>query len=221
VDPIGSSKSDLFMPRTSMLDGDLRKTLLRVAQFYDQRKVTHKGYLGFRQSSDLTKLVHCIERLIRDSLLIPGQSLFLDMGCADGRVNVLLSYLVRQSVGIEVHDWILDEYAPLKKALEGTLREHHLQCPPSNISLIYGDTLDASVHKILAERTGVRFEEFDLFYTYLTMHEEFAELIAQKAKRGAVFMIYGLERVLPKLDGLRLLTPGELIQGIIALYQKT
>jgi hypothetical protein len=52
------------------------------------------------------------------------------------------------------------------------------------------------------------------------MHKEFAELIAQKAKRGAVFMIYGLERVLPKLDGLRLLTPGELIQGIIALYQK-
>ncbi|NIR15293.1 MAG: hypothetical protein GWN86_15715 [Desulfobacterales bacterium] len=64
------------------------------------------------------------------------------------------------------------------------------------------------------------FDQFDLFYTYLTMYEEFAELISQKAKRGAVFMIYGLERVLPKLDGLQLLTPGELIQGIIALYQK-
>ena len=64
------------------------------------------------------------------------------------------------------------------------------------------------------------FEEFDLFYTYLTMYEEFAELIAQRAKTGSVFMIYGLERVLPKLDGLHLLTPGKLIQGIIALYQK-
>jgi hypothetical protein len=52
------------------------------------------------------------------------------------------------------------------------------------------------------------------------MYEEFAELIAQKAKKGSVFMIYGLERVLPKLDGLQLLTPGKLIQGIIALYQK-
>jgi hypothetical protein len=209
------------MPPMPMLTKDLRKTLLKVAEFYDQRKVTHKGYLGFRQSSDLTRLVHCIEHLIRHSLLIPRQSLFLDMGCADGRVNVLLSYLVRQSVGIEMHDWILDEYAPLKKALESSLSEHHLQSPPSNISLIYGDTLDAAVHETLTERTGVCFEEFDLFYTYLTMHEEFAELIAQKAKRGAVFMIYGLERVLPKLDGLQLLTPGELIQGIIALYQKT
>jgi hypothetical protein len=203
-----------------MLDEGLRKTLLKVAQFYDQRKVAHKGYLGFRQSSDLARLVDGIDHLIHHSLLIPRQSLFLDMGCADGRVNVLLSYLVKQSVGIEVHDWILDEYAPLKKALEVALREHHLQSPPPNISLIHGDTLDAAVHETLTERTGVSFEEFDLFYTYLTMHEEFAELIAQKAKRGAVFMIYGLERVLPKLDGLQLLTSGELIQGIIALYQK-
>jgi len=203
-----------------MLDEDLRKTLLKVAQFYDQRKVAHKGYLGFRQSSVLTRLVDCVDYLINHSLLIPQQSLFLDMGCADGRVNVLLSYLVKQSVGIEVHDWILDEYAPLKKALEIALREHDLQSPPHNISLIHGDTLDAAVHETLTERTGVCFEEFDLFYTYLTMLEEFAELIAQKAKRGAVFMVYGLERVLPKLDGLQLLTPGELIQGIIALYQK-
>lgn len=206
--------------RMPMLDEGLRETLLKVAQFYDQRKVSHTGYLGFRQSSDLTRLVGCIDHLIQHFLLIPHQSLFLDMGCADGRVNVLLSYVVKQSVGIEVHEWILDEYAPLKKALEGTLREDHLQCPPHNIALLQGDTLDEAVHEIMAERTGWAFEEFDLFYTYLTMHEEFAELIAQKAKAGAVFMVYGLERVLPKLKGFQLLTPEKLIQGIIALYQK-
>ncbi len=204
-----------------MLDEGLRETLLKVAQFYDQRKVSHTGYLGFRQSSDLTRLVACIEHLIQESLLIPQQSLFLDMGCADGRVNVLLSYVVKESVGIELHDWILDEYAPLRKGLECTLREDHLQCPPHNIALLHGDTLDEAIHETIKERTGVPLEEFDLFYTYLTMYEEFAELIAQKAKRGAVFMIYGLERVLPKLNGLQLLTPGKLIQGIIALYQKT
>jgi hypothetical protein len=203
-----------------MLDDGLRETLLKVAQFYDQRKVTHKGYLGFRQSSDLTRLVACIDHLIDHSLLIPQQSLFLDMGCADGRVNVLLSYVVKQSVGIEVHEWILDEYVPLKRRLEGILREHHLGRPPQNISLIHGDTLDEAVHETIRDRTGVCLEEFDLFYTYLTMYEEFAQLIAQKAKRGSVFMIYGLERVLPKLDGLQLLTPGKLIEGFIALYQK-
>jgi hypothetical protein len=204
----------------SMLDEELKKTLLTVAQFCDQRKVTHKGYLGFRQSSDLTRLVVCIDHLIHHSLLVPQQSLFLDMGCADGRVNLLLSYVVKQSVGIEVHEWILDEYALLKRGLEGTLREHHLQLPPHNISLIHGDTRDEAIHETITERTGASFEEFDLFYTYLTMYEEFAELIAREAKRGSVFMIYGLERVLPKLDGLQLLTPGKLIQGIIALYQK-
>jgi hypothetical protein len=208
------------MAPTSMLDEDLRKTLLKVAQFCDRRKVTHKGYLGFRQSSDLTTLVPCIDHLIHHSLLVPQQSLFLDMGCADGRVNLLLSYVVKQSVGIEVHEWILDEYAPLKRGLEGTLKEHQLQLPPHNISLIHGDTLDEAVHETMTERTGVSFKEFDLFYTYLTMYGEFAELIARKAKTGSVFMIYGLERVLPKLDGLQLLTPGKLIQGIIALYQK-
>ncbi|NIR17457.1 MAG: hypothetical protein GWN86_27525, partial [Desulfobacterales bacterium] len=54
-----------------MLDEDLRKTLLKVAQFYDQRKVAHKGYLGFRQSSDLARLVDGIDHLIHHSLLIP------------------------------------------------------------------------------------------------------------------------------------------------------
>ena len=142
------------------------------------------------------------------------------MGCADGRVNLLLSYVVKQSVGIEVHEWILDEYAPLKKGLEVTLRKHHLQLPPNNISLIHGDTRDETVHETIKERTGVSFEEFDLFYTYLTMYEEFAELIARKGKTGSVFMIYGLEKVLPRLNGLQLLTRGKLIQGIIALYQK-
>lgn len=203
-----------------MLDEDLRKTLFKVAQFCDQRKVTHRGYLGFRQSSDLTRLVACIEHLIHDPLLIPHPSLFLDMGCADGRVNLLLSYVARQSVGIEVNDWILDEYVPLKRGLEGALKEHHLQLPPNNICLIHGDTRDEAVLATITERTGASFEEFDLFYTYLTMYEEFAELIGRKAKRGSVFMIYGLERVLPKLDGLHLLTPGKLLQGIVALYQK-
>jgi len=203
-----------------MLDKRLRETLLRVAQFYDRRRVGDTGYLGFRRSSDLTRLVECIDHLMDQSLLIPRESLFLDMGCADGRVNVLLSYVVKKSIGIELHEWILDEYVPLKRGLEGTLQEHHFQFPPDNITLLHGDSLDESIYESIKERTGVCFTEFDLFYTYLTMYEEIGELIARKAKRGAVFIIYGLERVLPKLDGLQLLTPGELIGGIIALYQK-
>ena len=142
------------------------------------------------------------------------------MGCADGRVNVLLSYLVKVSIGIELDDWTLDEYVPLRTALEATLKEDGLSLPPDNIFLLNGDSLDAAVHGTIQEQTGVSFEEFDLFYTYLSMYEEFAELIAQKAKKGSVFMVYGLERILPKFNGLHLLTPERPIKGTLTLYQK-
>jgi hypothetical protein len=79
--------------------------------------------------------------------------------------------------------------------------------------------MNASLHDQVHRKAGVRFEDYDLFYTYLTMQEEFAGLVSQRAKGGAVFMVYGLEKILPRFDGLRLL-PGTPLQGILALYQK-
>jgi hypothetical protein len=80
--------------------------------------------------------------------------------------------------------------------------------------------MDESLRGSVSERTGIDFGEFDLFYTYLTMQEEFARLIARRAKKGAVFLVYGLERILPKFPGLRLLTPHHPLEGILALYRK-
>ena len=203
-----------------MLNKGLKKTLQKVARFYDRRKVDDAGFLGFRRASDLARLITCLDQLIQQNTLICQKSLFLDMGCADGRVNVLLSYLVKKSIGIELDDWTLDEYVPLRTELEATLKEDDLSLPPDNIFLFNGDSLDAAVHETIHEQTGVSFEEFDLFYTYLSMYEEFAELIAQKAKKGSVFMVYGLEKILPKFKGLHLLTPERPIKGTLTLYQK-
>lgn len=199
---------------------ELEKSILKTANFYDQKKVGHIGPLGFRRSSDLARLSACMETIIDQGILVPGESLFLDMGCADGRVNVLFSYLVKRSIGIELDEWTLDEYEILKKDLEAALAKDTLPFPPDNITLIHGDSMDEELHKALYEQTGVNFESFDLFYTYLTMYEEFADLIARKAKKGAAFMVYGLEKVIPKLNGLSLLTQNEPIQGILAVYQK-
>jgi hypothetical protein len=80
--------------------------------------------------------------------------------------------------------------------------------------------VDQAIHDRIDRETGIRFDQFDLFYTYLTMQEEFAELIARKAKPGAVFMVYGLEKIIPRFTGLRLLTPDKPLEGIVALYQK-
>lgn len=178
------------------------------------------GPLGFRRSTDLSKLLSCLAWLIEQRLLIPGRSTFLDLGCADGRVNVLLSYLVNLSVGIELDEWTLDEYTPLKGELDALLAENRLPLPPKNIFLHHGDSMDPALHEIIRQETGTGFEQFDLFYTYLTMQEEFAQRIAGNAKPGSVFMVYGLEKILPRFQGLRLLTPERALGGILALYRK-
>jgi len=198
----------------------VERTLLHVAEFYDRRKVGDVGHLGFRRSSDLSKVLSCLKTMIGQGLFVPAEALFLDMGCADGRVNVLLSYLAKTSVGIELDEWTLDDYRPLRRELDALLTEKGLALPQRNIFLYHGDSMDESLHVRIQHETGFRFGQFDLFYTYLTMQEEFAELIVRKAKSGAVFMVYGLEKIIPRFTGLRLLTPERPLEGIIALYQK-
>jgi len=158
--------------------------------------------------------------MIEQGFLIPGKSTFLDLGCADGRVNVLLSYLVRLSAGVELNDWIMEEYNPLRSELGRSLLQKSLPLPPDNIFLFHGDSTDEMVHERIREKTGIGFEKFDLFYTYLIMMEEFADLIAKKAKSGSLFMVYGLDTILPRFEGFRLLTPHRALQGILAIYRK-
>jgi len=198
----------------------LDQTLLQVVEFYDRRKVGEVGHLGFRRSSDLHKVFCCLKTIIGQGLFVPADALFLDMGCADGRVNVLMSYLAKTSVGIELDEWTLDDYGPLRKELDALLTEKGLLLPPKDIFLYHGDSMDESLHDRVHHETGVSFDQFDLFYTYLTMQEEFAELIARKAKPGAFFMVYGLEKIIPRFTGLQLLTPDRPLGGIVALYRK-
>ncbi len=198
----------------------IARTLSAVAAYCDEKKVGDAGALGFRRSTDLAKLVSCLLKMIEMDLLVPGESRFLDLGCADGRVNVLLSYLAKLSVGIELNDWILEEYGPLRRELEASLGNSRLPLPPENIFLFHGDSTDELLHEAIKEKTRSSFADFDLFYTYLTMQEEFAEMVARKARRGALFMVYGLDRILPRFKGLHLLTPEKSMEGILALYRK-
>lgn len=190
-----------------------------VARFYDERKVGDVGALGFRRSTDLSRLMCCLERMAGEGLLELNRSRFVDLGCGDGRVNVLMSYITQISVGIEVDDWTLDDYLPLRKALELQLRAVHAPLPPP-VALFHGDATDERVHSRIRKETGLEFEDVDLFYTYLTMQHEFASLIARRAKSGALLMVYGLEKILPQHEGLRLLTKNQAMEGILALYQK-
>jgi len=202
------------------MDQQLKKSLTKVAEFYDQRKVGAVGPLGFRRSTDLMTLLACVDRLIGEGIIIPDETAFLDLGCADGRVNLFFSYLVRLSVGIELDEWTLEEYEPLRAELENTLEKANFLSPPANIFLFHGDSTDKTLHDSITRKAGIGIESFDLFYTYLIMHDEFAEMLAERAKMGSIFMVYGLNRILPKYPGFRLLQNLSPMGGILALYQK-
>lgn len=204
-----------------VMEERLAVTLREVADFYDRRKVGDSGPLGFRRSSDLATLLRCADRLLEEGILEPGRTRFLDLGCADGRVNVFFSYLVRTSIGVELDEWTLEEYGPLRAELGRHLTDRLLPPPPDNIRLIHGDSTDEEVHQGILLDTGILLGEFDVFYTYLVMHEEFARMIARQARKGAVFMVYGLEKILPSHPGLRLLDRLSPMEGVLALYRKT
>lgn len=202
------------------MDQRLKTSLTRVAEFYDQRKVGDSGPLGFRRSTDLLTLLACADRLMEEGIIIPGETSFLDLGCADGRVNLFFSYLVSLSVGIEMDEWTLDEYSPLRSLLEASLAREGLVAPPENIFLFHGDSTDRRLHDAVARKTGLQMGSFNLFYTYLVMHDAFAEMLAETARKGAIFMVYGLHNILPQYPGFRLLRHLSPLEGILALYQR-
>jgi hypothetical protein len=198
----------------------LREAVDAAAAFYDARKVGDVGALGFRRSTHLAALVDSLDGLIHKGIILPGKTRFLDMGCADGRVNVLMSYLVEISVGVELDEWTLEDHAALRERLGEALRAKNLPEPPDNCFLLCGDTLSKATQEEIEARTGMKIETFDLFFTYITLHEEFARLIARRGRPGAIFMIYGLDVVLPRYPGLTLLEAESPVHNKLVIYRK-
>ena len=202
------------------IDERRKRTLDLIGSFYDARKVGYQGNEGYRKSTDLHKFVRCLRELLAGGLVDPGRTVFMDLGCADGRVNVLMSYFVRASIGIEIDPDILSEYEPGKKALLRAIREAGLEPPPDNIRIFRGDSLDASLHRRIHQETGFGFADVDLFYTYITLHDVFGERIGRDGKDGALYLVYGFHSVLPSYPGLEVLIPDAGGERIAALFAK-
>lgn len=204
----------------SMADYPLRQTVNFIAGYYDGCKVGHLGHEGYRRSTDLAKFARCINELQRLDLVDPNRTLFLDLGCADGRVNVLMSYFVKLSVGVEIDPEILAEYKPRKNELRQQLRKANLIQPTDNIFLFQGNSLEVEVYEQIEDEVKVGFREIDIFYTYITLHDLFAVKIAEEAKPKALYLVYGFNKILPRYQGLQLLIPDLASQEIVALYGK-
>ena len=203
-----------------MDDVRLEQTVACIADYYNGCKVGYVGHEGYRKSTDLVKFARCIDELVSIGYIEPQHTTFLDLGCADGRVNILMSYFVKRSVGIEIDPEILAEFNPRKKELIQRLQSENLLQPPDNISLFNGNSLEVTTYEHIENTTNIRFEEIDLFYTYITLHDLFAAKIADEAKAKALYLVYGFSKILPRYKGLELLIPDVASQGIVALYGK-
>ncbi|MCK8603205.1 hypothetical protein [Desulfoferrobacter suflitae] len=199
----------------------LASTLACIADFYDGCKVGCEGFEGYRKSADLTKFIRCAGELENGQFINPRHTIFVDLGCADGRVNLLMSYFVKKSIGIEIDPDILGEYQSHAAELGCRLTENQLTVPPANISLFAGNSLADETFQRIRAHTGVSFKDVDIFYTYITLHDAFAAKIAAQAKVGSLYLVYGFNKILPRYDGLELLIADVASQGIATLYQKT
>jgi hypothetical protein len=197
-----------------------RCELHAVADFYDQRLVGDLGPLGFRRTSELGRLLPCLPALVAAGILNPGRSRFLDLGCGDGRVNVLMSYLAQVSVGVELEDWLLDDYTSLREQLDASLESKGLHAVPQNVDLFCGDATEWATHDAIRRATGIAFDEVDIFYTFLTAHEAFSTLIAAQGKPGCAFLVYGMDRIFPRYEGLDFIESLSPLGGVLAVYRK-
>ena len=203
-----------------MTDSRLQQTIATIAEYYNGCKVGYVGHEGYRKSTDLAKFARCIAELVRLGRIDLNHTLFLDLGCADGRVNMLMSYFVKHSVGIEIDPEILAEYSPRKEELNHRIQSENLVQPPDNIFLFNGNSLEAPIYQHIEDAINIRFEEIDLFYTYITLHDLFATKIAAEGKPKSRYLVYGFSKILPRYGGLELLIPDVASQGIVALYGK-
>ncbi len=202
------------------IDDRRARTLALIGSFYDACKVGCQGNEGYRKSTDLRKFAGCILELADRGLMDPARTVFADLGCADGRVNVMMSYFVRQSIGMEIDPEILAEYGPRKEALLAEIGEAGLETPPDNIHLFEGSSLDDALYERIYDETGLRFADMNLFYTYITLHDVFAEKIGREAEEDALYLVYGFHRVLPSYPRLDVLIPDVGGQQIAALFVK-
>lgn len=203
------------------MDTRTRDTMAWIARFFDSRKAGCAGNSGYRKTSDLSILLKIVGNLVERKIIMPMKSIFMDLGSGDGRVNMMMAYVCRWSLGFELEEFIYDEYILKRREVDEALCKDNLLLLPNTIHIWCGNSLDDGSYGLMHIETGLTIKDVDIFYTYITLHDTFAEFLDKRARRGAYYIVYGVHRILPKYNGFTLVDPDVAGQRVVALYKKS
>jgi hypothetical protein len=114
----------------------------------------------------------------------------------------------------------LEEGHRLRAEVDALLERNGLRRVPANIHLFCGDVSNGKVHETIRNETGAALEEIDLFYTFPVGHDDYASLIAARGRPGSTFLVYGVNRVIPRHPGLELIEHLTPLNQTRAVYRR-
>jgi len=202
----------------SRLSEDLWETVSVLARYFDGMKCGHVGSDGYRKTSDMRVLLDVVRDLLNCGVIDPDKTVFLDLGSGDGRVCMLMSYFCKWSIGVELEDFIYEEYFQRRREVDLLLSQGLLPLG-NNLCILNGDALNDDTHRQVESITGISLRDVDIFYTYITLHDVYADMLQKKANPGSFYMVYGFSAILPRYDGFTLLNPDVGGHRLVALYR--
>ena len=157
-----------------------------------------------------------LEQLKREFGVMKENEIFLDAGSGDGRVCAVASLLGLQSYGIEYNDQITDDSLENIEHLKskGIFKEENVSAP----KIVQGDLLEDSSY----EKLGIKFEDIDIFFNFVTYHQELSEQISKRSPSGTRLILHSPCPMSFEPEGLELVLEIPLtgIYQVMYIYRK-
>lgn len=157
-----------------------------------------------------------LKQLKEEFKVMNDNEIFLDAGSGDGRVCALASLLGLQSYGIEYNDQITDDSLENINHLKdrGIFMNGGVSAP----KIVQGDLLEDSSY----DKLGIKFEEINIFFNFVTYHQELSEQIIKRSPSGTRLIIHSPCPMTFEPEGLDLLfeVPLKGIYQVMYIYRK-
>ncbi len=157
-----------------------------------------------------------LEQLKEEFKVMKENEIFLDAGSGDGRVCAVASLLGLQSYGIEYNDQITEDSLKNIEHLksERIFEEKNVSVP----KIVQGDLLEDSSY----EKLGITFDEVNVFFNFVTYHQELSEQIRKRSPSGTRLILHSPCPISFEPEGLELVLEIPLtgIYQVMYIYRK-